>query len=573
MSAAASSIGLPIVDYQLATANQAQLMAQFLRTPQYAQDLAAYQAGVGKITTVDQFLNNYKVLKVALAAYNMQDIIDQKGLLKKLLTQDPTNTSSLVQKLGKPNYVSFARAFWSLSSDGGAGLNSAASINMTSARYTNAQFQQWLADRDNDPTLAKALAARTTLQDAVNITDVGALFAQYQKTPDVQRAADYYKRNIVDVNSPADLLADSKLLNFALIAYGIDPNSVSADTVQKLLTELPTLSSSVAANNPAYQAFANAFLSLHYDGGAGVAKTDNINDVVSRYQQRTFAQALTANTEGENAELFGAKGAAQIAQILSDAKAETGISLAASYYGSHLAAATTAKAFAADAQLVSVALEAYGLDPVSSTTLQRLLTEDPNDADSLAHASPQYAAFAGAFSYAAALGARGRNSNANIADVQQAYEAHALQAILQTDITQAASQATRNTKVRESADAPLNLYQMLGDANVSAVLLGAYNQPATVGALDPDRQVEVITHAGFAPESINSPKAIDALIRRYLANVSTQSTPASPLASLFQPTQPGDIVTLDFTPLLNLSSGASADLSAAPTAYLLNVFV
>jgi hypothetical protein len=571
MSASTTSLGLPIVDYQLATKNQAQLMTQFLRTPQYSQDIAGYQAGVGKITTVDQFLNNYNVLKVALTAYNMQDIIDQKGVLKQLLTQDPTQNTSLVQSLGKPNYVAFALQFRSLSSDGGAGLQSATSTNTVAARYTNTKFQQWLADRDNDPSLTTALAARTTLQDAVNITNVGTLYAQYQKSAPVQQATSYYQRNIVNVKSSADLLADPKLLNYALTAYGIDPSSVSTDTVQKLLTELPTLPTSVAANNPDYQAFASAFLSLHYDGGVGVAQSANISDVVSRYQQRTFAQALTTNTDAQNVSLFGGAGAAQVTQILSDAKSETGIALASSYYGSHIAAASAASAFAADSQLVNVALQAYGLTGVSATTLQQLLTQDPNDANSLAQKSPEYAAFAKAFSYSAAIGVRTSTRSQTIAAVQQTYQANALQAVLQTDITQAQAQATRNTKVHESASAPLNLYQMLGDSNISSVLLGAYGQPDQVGALDPDQQVEVFTHAGFAPESLNSPKAIDTLIQRYLANVSAQSTPSSPLLTLFQDSSSSDgIVNFDFTPLLSLNGGATIDANS-PTAYLLNL--
>src|SRR5689334_22965021 len=219
--ASSSPVGLPIVDYQLATTNQAQLLAQFQKSSTTSADIAAYQAGVAKITTVDQFLANYKVLNVALSAYGMQDAINQKGLLKQLLTQDPTSTTALAQKLGKANYVAFAQAYWSLSTDGGAGLSSAASINTTAARYTNAQFQQWQANRSKDPQLATALAARQTLQDAVDISTVGALFAKYQQTSAVQAASTYYQKNIGSVKTPADLMADPKLLNFALTAYGI----------------------------------------------------------------------------------------------------------------------------------------------------------------------------------------------------------------------------------------------------------------------------------------------------------------------------------------------------------------
>src|SRR5262245_23476517 len=128
MAATSTSGVLPIVDYQLAIGNQTQLLAQFQKSTTTNADLAAYQAGVAKVTTVDQFLNNSKVLNVALTAYGMQDLISQKGLLKQLLTQDPSGSTALAQKFGRQNYIAFAQAYWSLSKDGGAGLQSATSI-------------------------------------------------------------------------------------------------------------------------------------------------------------------------------------------------------------------------------------------------------------------------------------------------------------------------------------------------------------------------------------------------------------------------------------------------------------
>jgi predicted Fe-Mo cluster-binding NifX family protein len=566
----ASSLGLPIADYQLATTNQAQLLAQFQKSSTANADIAAYQAGVSKITTVDQFLNNHKVLNVALTAYGMQDAINQKGLLKQLLTQDPTATTALAQKLGKTNYVAFARAFWSLSTDGGAGISSAASIDTTAARYNAAQFRQWQANRSNDPQLATALAARQTLQDAVDISNVGALFAKYQQTTAVQSASTYYQRNIGDVKTPADLIADPKLLNFALTAFGIDPASVSTDTVTKLLSQSPATPTSVAANNPVYQPFANAFNSLFYDKGANIHATTAITDVVNRYQQQTFSAALANHTDDQNKQMFGAAGAVQVKQIKADVLAANGASIASTYYGAHIGAATTASQFLADKQLSSVALAAFGLGNVSVDTLQKLLTENPTDAASVAQKDPQFSAFAKAFSYYPTVAGRTSDDSDKVASVQSAYQANTLKTILTNDVSLAAAQKTRNTNVHENANAALNLYQMLGDSKVSTVILGALGQPAVVGGYDPDQQVEIVTHAGFAPESLNSTAAIDSLVKRYMANVGAQNAPTSPLLTLFNSSSSGQIVSLDLSSILGSSSSSTA-LSSSPTGYLLNL--
>ena len=569
----ASSLGLPIVDYQLATTNQAQLLAQFQKSSTTSANIAAYQAGVSQITTVDQFLNNYKVLNVALTAYGMQDAINQKGLLKQLLTQDPTSTTALAQKLGKANYVAFAQAFWSLSSDGGAGISSSASINTTAARYNTAQFQQWQANRSNDPQLATALAARQTLQDAVDISNVGALFAKYQQTPAVQSASTYYQTNIGNVKTPADLMADPKLLNFALTAFGIDPASVSTDTVSNLLSQSPATPMSVAANNPLYQPFAKAFNSLYYDKGANIHATTAITDVINRYQQQTFAAALANNTDAQNNQMFGAAGTVQIKQIKDDALSGNGAAIGAAYYASHIAAARTAAQFTTDKQLTSVALAAFGLGATPAATLQQLLTQNPTDATSVAQKNPQYTAFAKAFSYYPTTTGRTSDDADKIASVQSAYMANVLKTIVSNDVSLAAAQKTRNIKVHENANAPLNLYQMLGDAKVSAVILGALGQPATVGGYDPDQQVEIVTHAGFAPESLTSTKAIDSLIKRYMANVGAQNAPTSPLLSLFNSSssQSGQIVSLDLSSVLGGASSGTSTVSSSPTGYLLNL--
>jgi len=271
--------------------------------------------------------------------------------------------------------------------------------------------------------------------------------------------------------------------------------------------------------------------------------------------------------------MFGSAGAAQITQIKNDALSENGTATGAAYYASHIVTARTAAQFVADKQLSSVALSAFGLGATSAATLQQLLTQDPNDSASVAQKNPQYTAFAKAFSYYNSALGRTSDDADKIAVVQSAYQANTLQTILSNDVSLAAAQKTRNTNVHENANAPLNLYQMLGDSNISTVILGALGQPAIVGGYEPDQQVEIVSHAGFAPESLNSTKAIDSLIKRYMANVGAQNTPTSPLLTIFNSSssQPGQIISLDLSSILTGGSSNSTSLSGSATGYLLNL--
>ena len=73
---------------------------------------------------------------------------------------------------------------------------------------------------------------------------------------------------------------------------------------------------------------------------------------------------------------------------------------------------------------------------------------------------------------------------------------------------------------------------------------------------------------------MNSPDAIDAFIKRYMANVGIQNAPQSPLLSLFGSTpEPGQIISLDLTSILgNTTNANSSTLASSPTGYLLNMF-
>ena len=220
--------------------------------------------------------------------------------------------------------------------------------------------------------------------------------------------------------------------------------------------------------------------------------------------------------------------------IKKDALKETAW-LRSAYYGSHIAAAKTAQAFMADSQLVSVALTAYGIGRDSATTLQQLLTQNPNDANSVAQRSPQYTEFAKAFSYFSTLAGRASDDAKNIQKVESAYQANTLKTIVTNEVSLAQAQATRNTNVGASPKAPMNLYQMLAmqtSTVTSAPSASRRSLELRSGSAGGDRR----RRRGLHRESLNSTTAIDLLIKRYMANVGAQNAPTSPLLSLFAAT-------------------------------------
>lgn len=476
--------GNPVADYQVASSLQAKLMAQFQKTPQYQQAVTYYQQNIGKVTSVDGLLKNYRLLKVALDAFNLGGAINQTGLLKKLLSQDPTQKKSLAQQLIDPRYMAFAKAFWSLSQDGGASTGNPINVDSVIAKYTNYQYQIWAGQTQQDSSLRQALYTQSVVQDAVNVTNVGSLFTQFQNSGDVQQATDYYKNNIGNITTVGQFMADSKLVNFALTSFGIDPSTVSSDTLRQLLTQNPTDPSSVAQNNPAYQKFAAAFSTLSRDHGKTIQNANSVSAMITNYQTFAFENTLATGDSATLTRIFGANGANQIAVLRQSFNNESGavqaanyykahiggvtsgkdiqkdqgllnvallsynldpsnlptsgIATAANYYKSNIGGITTVSQFEADQQLVNVALTAYGIDPatVNSVSLNRLLTENPDASTSLAQTNPQYLAFAQAFKSLNSLSGVWIHMQSNVDSVVNAYQTNAMQATIKTKLAQ-----------------------------------------------------------------------------------------------------------------------------------------
>jgi hypothetical protein len=434
-----STVGIPIVDYTLAVKNQDRLMAQFQKWPSYAQSVAYYRANIGSVKSVDDLLNNRKLLTVALSSFQLESQVDAKGILRKLLTQDPTDSASLAQQLVDPRYKQFARAFAGLRSDGGVSVQDPNSVNSVLAGYQSNEYAKWVSNIDNDPSIRQALYFQQTVQDTIDISDTGKLFAQFQQSPDVQQSVGAYKTAIAQVSSVNDLLNSPQALNVALAAFNIDPKTVTPDTLRRLLTE-PTTS---PVTNPTAQSlatdplatadlrlaqFAFTFNSLNSDGGATVQASSAVNDIVARYQRNQFAKTLATNDSTALTVDFGSNGSSTVQTLLADFQAKSGIGQSVSYYQSAIGGVSSVDGLMSDPRLLSVALGAFNIDPtkVSTDVVRQLLANDPKaspdiqaQATTLLQTDPDVATFVKTF---ATLSANGRGGFSDVGKLFQQFQ-------------------------------------------------------------------------------------------------------------------------------------------------------
>ena len=103
--------GLPPIPVYLAIEkNEQQYAARVEKTDAPTQsNIAYFQSVAPKLTSPQALLGNYRALEVVLGAFGLGSAINETGILKDLMTQNPADPTSLAQQSANPLYLRFAQ--------------------------------------------------------------------------------------------------------------------------------------------------------------------------------------------------------------------------------------------------------------------------------------------------------------------------------------------------------------------------------------------------------------------------------------------------------------------------------
>lgn len=87
------------------------LQERFEAQKDNTRDAAHFREAAAKITSVEELLKDRRTLSVVLEAFQLEDEIDKKAVLRKLMTEDPSADASLANKLTDSRYRQLAAAF------------------------------------------------------------------------------------------------------------------------------------------------------------------------------------------------------------------------------------------------------------------------------------------------------------------------------------------------------------------------------------------------------------------------------------------------------------------------------
>ena len=193
-------------------------LARFQKTeankPAVKLSTAYYQANIGKVKTISQFVGNYRLLSYALQAYGLGDQVNNKALITKVLQQGTTNPKALANTLPNAAWKAFANAF-NFSATGSAAPGSSTSVATTTSDYVEQQLEN----------------------------DQGA------NDPGVQLAL-YFQRVAPTITDGYGVLADKNLTEIAQTIYNLPPGT-SSSQIDKEAAALKKLMPVADLKNPA----------------------------------------------------------------------------------------------------------------------------------------------------------------------------------------------------------------------------------------------------------------------------------------------------------------------------------
>jgi hypothetical protein len=338
------------------------MTSTFLTYRMYAQDLTKslvrtaskvevareekyYQENIGKVTSVDDLLNDRRLFAYAMKAHGLEDMTYAKAFMRKVLESDLTDAKSFARQLVDSRYAIFANSF-SFTKEGTV---------RSSLPYVQNEFQE-------DDTIGLYTEHRV------------------KKGASAATEAQYYQSKLATLTSVDELVGDDRLFAFALTAFGLDPKIASETTIRNVLTSDLSDPGSVANSlgNARYVNLASAF---NFETGGSIA---------------------TGSAAQSDAQLIGTVFAYHDAS-------GSGASPAAAahrtqYFTTAVGSVTSVDDLLADDALFSYALTAFGLNPAlhSTDTIRQVLTSDLTDPDSFANTltDTRYRTLAAAFNFA-----------------------------------------------------------------------------------------------------------------------------------------------------------------------------
>lgn len=183
------------LSYDLVTRDLKTSIARVASGAQVQREAEYYKEKIATVTTLDEFLDDYRLYSYAMKAHGLEDMIYAKAFMKKVLESDLSDDNSYANKLTDERYRDFAASFT---------FSSATKIPQTEAQQDELIGLYTQKIEDLDETINKEKA--------------------------------YYNAMMSRITNVDQFLADDRLRGVFFTAFGIDEKTYDRSLIRGLLT-------------------------------------------------------------------------------------------------------------------------------------------------------------------------------------------------------------------------------------------------------------------------------------------------------------------------------------------------
>lgn len=419
----------------------------------YKGETAHYLANISNVKSIDDLMADERILTYAMATFGLDAKTESPERVRQMLEGGVSDPDSPANKLGDKRYATFVTAF------------------------NFVEYGEAATLRDE---AQKIVPQRYMAGTGLVLIKPGADY--------IEAETDYFMANISDVKSIDGLMADKRLLAFAMAAYGLDAATETPARVREMLT------GGVAdPNSPANQLTDKSYASF-----------------VAAFNFAEYGETATArdSVQKDTPKLYGIKSELGLVKPGADyVKAET------DYYLANVGKLESIDDLMADKRLLGYALSSFGFDPASQSPerIREMLEGGVSDPASPAnlHADKRYAAFVAAFNFME----HGEKATTFNRAQQPAVDKYIRQTLEQ-------NAGTENEGVRlalyfeRKAPELTNFYEVLADPALAQVVRTALGLPDSFASADIDRQVKLFEER-LNIEDLADPEKLGDFLKRF----------------------------------------------------------
>ncbi len=99
------------LSYDLVTRDLSASLKRVSKESIVSREAEYYKENIGKVTSVDEFMDDYRLYAYAMKAFGLEDMTYAKAFMRKVLESDLSDDSSFANRVADDRYRDFATAF------------------------------------------------------------------------------------------------------------------------------------------------------------------------------------------------------------------------------------------------------------------------------------------------------------------------------------------------------------------------------------------------------------------------------------------------------------------------------